>query len=331
MEIISLDELERQTNIPAWKNLKVKFSQIKNPDNLSFICDSNLSLSQSLSKEDKRRHQEKSCVNNYQTVCIPYIGFNNNFCHTLIDILPELLYLDGIEKYDLILAPHSQVTENFINTFNIKFKNIKFIKNDFIFTSQTIDLYQYSINYRHTSKILKLKETLLKEINITTTPNKLIYCTRNTGGGAKNGRKMNAHNEDIIIKLSKHYAQSNDLEFVVFNGYNQDGSNMSILEQAHLFSQAKIVTGPHGGAFANIIYIPADNNCKVCEFTSGNHTTIQGKAKNFRKNYNRLLGLAPETYLDYYLIPFKIGSDQKETLIDIENYKYFLHSIKLQT
>ncbi len=328
MKIISLDELERQTDIPTWGNSKAKFSQIKNPDNLNFTCNKNLSLSQSLSKEDKRRHQEKSCVNNYKTVCIPYIGYNNNFCHNLIDILPELLYLDGTEKYDLILAPHSQVTENLINTFNIKFQNIKFIKNDFIFTSQTIDLYQYNIDQRRINKSLKLREVLLKQINITANPDKLIYCTRNTGGGAKHGRKMNAHNEDTIIKLSKHYAQSNDLDFIVFDGRHKDGSIMSILEQAQLFNQAKMIIGPHGGALANILYVGSDNNCKVCEFVNGKHTTVQ-KCRPFGKNYNRLLGYAPETYLDYYLIPFEIGSDKEETFINIDNFKYFLNSIKL--
>ena len=38
MEIISLDELEMQTDIPTQSNSKAKFSQIKNPDNLNFTC-----------------------------------------------------------------------------------------------------------------------------------------------------------------------------------------------------------------------------------------------------------------------------------------------------
>lgn len=321
MEIISLDELERQTDIPTWGNSKAKFSQIKNPDNLNFTCNKNLSLSQNL-------HKEKFYVNSYHTACITYMSFVDNFCHNLIDVLPELLYLDRASKYDLILAPHSQVTDDFINTFNIKFKNIKFIKNNFNFTSRTIDLYEYKIDQRRTNKSLNLRKILLKEINITTTPDKLIYCTRNTGGGAKHGRKMNAHNEDTIIKLSKHYAQSNDLDFIVFDSRHKDGSIMSILEQAQLFNQAKMVVGPHGGALANILYVGSDKNCKVCEFVNGKHTTVQ-KCRPFGKNYNRLLGYAPETYLDYYLIPFEIGSDKEETFINIDNFKYFLNSIKL--
>ena len=321
MEIISLDELERQTDIPTWGNSKAKFSQIKNPDNLNFTCNKNLSLSQN-------SHKEKFYINSYRTACIVYISFFDNFCHNLIDVLPELLYLDRASKYDLILAPHSQVTDDFINTFNIKFKNIKFIKNNFNFTSRTIDLYEYKIDQRRTNKSLNLREILLKEINITTTPDKLIYCTRNTGGGAKHGRKMNAHNEGTIIKLSKHYAQSNDLDFIVFDGRHKDGSIMSILEQAQLFNQAKMIVGPHGGALANILYVGSDNNCKVCEFVSGKYTTVQ-KCRPSGKNYNRLLGYAPETYLDYYLIPFEMGSDKEETFINIDNFKYFLNSIKL--
>ena len=321
MQIISLDTLEQQTVTPTWENLDAKFSQIKNSHDLGFSCNQHLSLSQHL-------YYEQHSMNSYQNVCVLYIPFVDNFCHNLIDFLPELLDLERSEKYDLILAPHSRITDNFIDSFSIEFKKIKFIKTNFNFTSQTIDLYQYNINQRRIDKSLKLREILLKKINTALNADKLIYCTRNTGEGALHGRRMKAHNESMILKLSIDYAKKYGLDFIVFNGFNKDGSRMSILDQASLFSQAKIVAGPHGGAFANIIYIPENNNCKVCEFTSGNHTAVQ-QVKNFGKNYNRLLGFAPETYLDYYLIPFEIGSDQNETSIDINNYKYFLNSIKL--
>lgn len=321
MQIISLDTLEQQTVTPTWGNLDAKFSQIKNSHDLGFSCNQHLSLSQHL-------YYEQHSTNSYQNVCVLYIPFVDNFCHNLIDFLPELLDLERSEKYDLILAPHSRITDNFIDSFNIEFKKIKFIKTNFNFISQTIDLYQYNINQRRVEKSLKLREILLKKIKITSHPDKLIYCTRNSGEGTLNGRKMNASNEAEIIELSRDYAHKYGLEFVVFDGGNEDGSRMSILDQANLFSQSKIVVGPHGGAFANIIYIPADNNCKVCEFTSGKHTAVQ-EVTNFGKNYNRLLGFAPDTYLDYYLIPFEIGSDKNETYIDINNYKYFLNSIKL--
>lgn len=322
MKIISLDKLERQTPIPTWGNLEARFSQIKNSNNLSFSCNKDLSLSQHL-------YYEQHSIDSYQNICLLYIPFVDNFCHNLIDFLPELLDLEESEKYDLILAPYSLIADNFIDSFNIKFKKIKFIKTNFNFTSQTIDLYQYDINHRCTKKSLKLREVLLRKINFTAAPNKFIYCTRNTGGGAMHGRKMQSQNETMIIDLSKEYAARHDLEFVVFDGCNKDESRMSVLDQANLFGQAKIVTGPHGGAFANIIYIPADNNCKVCEFTSGMHTAVLDSVNNFGKNYNRLLGFAPETYLDYYLIPFEIGSDKEEIFINIDNYKYFLNSIKL--
>ena len=322
MKIISLDKLERQTSTPTWRSLGAKFSQIKNLNNLSFSCNKDLSLSQHL-------YYEQHSIDSYQNICLLYIPFVDNFCHNLIDFLPELLDLEESEKYDLILATQSDITDNFIDTFDIKFKKTKFIQSNFNFTAEIIDLYQYNINERCSNKSLKLKNILSKKINFTGAPNKFIYCTRNTGGGSKHGRKMQSHNETMIIDLSKEYAAKHDLDFVVFDGCNKDESRMSVLDQANLFGQAKIVTGPHGGAFANIIYIPANNNCKVCEFTSGMHTAVLDSVNNFAKNYNRLLGFAPETYLDYYLIPFEIGSDKEETFINIDNFKYFLNSIKL--
>lgn len=322
MKIISLDKLERQTPTPTWRSLGAKFSQIKNSNNLSFSFNKNLSLSQHL-------YYEQHNVDSYQNACALYIPFTGNFCHNLIDFLPELLDLEESEKYDLILATQSDITDNFIDTFDIKFKKTKFIRSNFNFTAKIINLYQYDINERCSNKSLKLKNILSKKINFTGAPNKFIYCTRNTGGGSRHGRKMESHNETMIIDLSKEYAAKHDLDFVVFDGCNKDGSRMSVLDQANLFGQAKIVTGPHGGAFANIIYIAANNNCKVCEFTSGMHTAVLDSVNNFAKNYNRLLGFAPETYLDYYLIPFEIGSDKEETFINIDNFKYFLNSIKL--
>ena len=328
IKIISADKCESQTEISTWGNLEAKFSQIKNCHNLGFRsfvhengCKKNLSFSQHLFYE---WHQ----MDRYRNVCALHIPFANNFCHNLIDFLPELLYLEGLEKYNLILAPYSDVTDKFINFFDINLNKTKFIKNNFNFIPQTIDLYQYHKNQRSTNKSLNLREILLKKINIKAAPDKLIYCTRNTGNGAKHGRKMNPSNEAEIVKFSRDYANKHDLELVVFDGHNEDKSKMSIIDQANLFSQAKIVAGPHGGAFANIIYIPSDNNCKVCEFTSGKYTNVQGE-KDFVKNYNRLLGFAPETYLDYYLIPFEVGSDNKETFINIDNYKCFLNSIDI--
>lgn len=120
MEIISLDELETQTDTPTQPNSKAKFSQIKNPDNLNFTCHKNLSLSQNL------YHKQKN-IDDYQNVCVLYIPFVDIFCHNLIDFLPELLHPEGCAKYDLILAPYSQVANNFLNTFNID--NFKYFLN----------------------------------------------------------------------------------------------------------------------------------------------------------------------------------------------------------
>jgi len=320
MKIISQDEVEKQFSIQTESPKEnAKLTHISNPHNITFKCNADLSLSQYLEFEN-------FTTKHYQNVCVINLPFFDNFCHNIIDILPELIHIDNSSKYDLILAKHSKITDDFINTFKIKFQKIKFVKTSCDLTPQSIDLYNYYMHsQRQTHKSLKLRETLLQQIKITPTPNKLIYCTRNTGGGANHGRKIKPTNEDLIIKISKEYAKAYDLDFVIFDGCNEGGSRMSIIEQANLFSRAKIVAGPHGGAFANIIYIPTENHCKVCEFTSGKYTAVQS-VPDFGKNYNRLLGFAPQTYLDYYLIPFEIGSNAEETFINIDNYKSFMQS-----
>ena len=118
MKIISLDQDERKGNTPGWRNLDARITQINNTHNLSFKCDKNLAISQ-------HKHNEKCSTNIYQNVCILYMPFVDNYCHNIIDLLPELLHLEEVAKYDLILSAHSDITDNFIDVFNIKINCLK--------------------------------------------------------------------------------------------------------------------------------------------------------------------------------------------------------------
>ena len=80
---------------------------------------------------------------------------------------------------------------------------------------------------------------------------------------------------------------------------------------------------------ANVIHIDPDNDCKICEFTSGTETDglkIQA-IKPFVKNYNRLYNNMISTFSDYYFIPFLKSSTKKETEIDVKNLKFFLNIV----
>ena len=321
MKILTRDRLESVTVPPGWANSRLPVISIDNPNELNFKI--SFPSPHYNCRIDKPPYYQNTQVHTTSDTLIVNIPFANNFCHNVIDFLPELIWLDQKINDSVIIAPITKTTRNYIDTFDIEFKHLNFIENDIDINSKKIQIYDYDINYRSSKKILLLKTILAKNIDQSKKANRFIYCTRNSGGGASHQRPMNRENEMNIIDLSREYCGKNNLIFTIFNGLDSSKNIMSMLDQAKLFSEAKVVCGPHGGAFANIIHIPEKNKCKVCEFTSGKYTAVQ-KVDNFGKNYNRLLGFAPQTYLDYYLIPFAPGSDDKETSIDIHNYKTFL-------
>jgi hypothetical protein len=136
---------------------------------------------------------------------------------------------------------------------------------------------------------------------------------------------MDIDNESQIISLLKSYCIDNGLLFTIFNG-EENGQIMSHINQLKLFSEAKIVVGPHGTAMSNVIYLNPLNDCKVCEFTSGTEKVIQG-GKPFLKHYNLVYGFLLEEIFDYYLISFHQDSTPDITIIDIDNLTEFLREI----
>ena len=96
------------------------------------------------------------------------------------------------------------------------------------------------------------------------------------------------HEREIVaqLKSAAEAALPSPLELVVFDGTvagTHSGETMSIRQQADLFREAAVVVGPHGGALANLLWLPqqrtlakADGSCKhrpaVLEFVCGNRS-----------------------------------------------------------
>jgi capsular polysaccharide biosynthesis protein len=253
-----------------------------------------------------------------------------NFAHTIIDHLPNLIWLNQFcENHYIFLHDVTHKRRNpydtvkyLLSLLNIELQNIHFIKDSVDLPKHYVDF--HLSHHRFAFQYSLLKNYIDKLDIIETNPNLMIYCTRNSGGRAGHKRQMDDKNELEIILASVAFCQKHNLEFYCFDG-THEGQPMSIESQFKLFRRAKIVAGPHGGAFANVIAIPQTNDCHVCEFSEDR--VIVHQRGLFRKNYSSILRFFPEHYLDYSLIPFEEGSTTEVTQISINNYKNWLDQI----
>jgi len=264
--------------------------------------------------------------NDHKHSLVLNMPFFDNYGHCLHDVIPKLLWYDTKSDADVIYTNGSELMNSLLNLFEIKFKKIFFLEKDTKLNTDKIAIENHpAYHTRDKEKVRLLKNIINKQLHkLCDNQNKksLIYCTRNTSSDAFHGRKMNEKNEEEIINLLKKYAKQENLHFVLFNG-QEDGKTMSHLKQMQIFSNAKVVVGPHGSAMANVIYCNPKNNVKICEFSSGTEVQIHGGI--FNKHYNFLNGNLLEEIYDYYLIPFTKGSTSEVTDIDIDNLKDFLN------
>lgn len=272
-------------------------------------------------------------VNEYDSVLIINIPYDSSYCHNLIDAMPLVFHHETNKDYDLIIVASNKHINTFVSDLNIKFKKVGILNSEYHFKAKKVKVENYSMRSREIKRLDNFKKFLeFYKKNILNLKNNkgdlLIYCTRNSGGGASHGRIMKEANEKNINKILKDYALKKKLKYVLFDG-EKNGRVMTPKEQIELFHKAKIIVGPHGGAMANVIHIDPDNNCKICEFTSGTETDglkIQA-IKPFVKNYNRLYNNMISNFSDYYFIPFLKSSTKKETEINVENLNFFLNTV----
>ena len=145
---------------------------------------------------------------------------------------------------------------------------------------------------------------------------KYIFYSR-TSKEVYHGRKMNVEFEQSVIEIVRHKMKqqlgiSGD-ELIIFNGLNEDGSQIPFDEQYDLFSRAKTIIGPHGGGMANMVWasVPRVESCservQVLEF--------MGSASF----YGTFYGLP----IDHHIIPFtaRTSDQNQELFIDLRDLK----------
>jgi len=213
-----------------------------------------------------------------------YMHFPTEYGHVYQDCLAFLCNTDVIfPQYDSVLVQMTPILQAVIDFFGLTFSNkLKFVfvehSNQHIpeFTKE-ITINRFNKRYSHGGlqktwrtkyALLALKNEFQRLKPIVNTPKQyLIFCSRNNSTGIiNNGRCMKQQNEDEIVAYLKEYANKHNLEFHLLTGQEPDGSRTSISKQHELFTNAKIVIGPHGAAFANIIHLDPAKEATVIEF-----------------------------------------------------------------
>lgn len=231
--------------------------------------------------------------------------------HIYTDVLPELYAVEEMfPEYDCILIEFSKSIKNKMNFFNLKISDkIKFISATphkvYLLNFQRLDKATPDPQRLAQSKnILNLKAAFHRSLPIINTPKPFVlFCSRTTTG-ARGGRNITRQNENEVVEHLKQYAEENNLEFYFLTGQEPDGSCVTLAKQYELFSNAKIVVGPHGGAFSNLIFLDPAKKPKVIEFCPHPY-----------KSFKYLSDHAFETFAEYcqipYILPHEVESEIK--------------------
>jgi capsular polysaccharide biosynthesis protein len=262
----------------------------------------------------KNKEQTTITANNILVLNLNHIGA---YGHIYSEVFSELCAVDETyPEYDCILMVKSPLMQRIIDTFDLKLSNkIKFIQEE-PNKLHLLDFHKLEIvNHCPLSHVNKFKNVAnLKSIfhnskPITNRPkNFLIFCSRRSRS-AKHGRNITEENENEIIEYLKRYSTENNLEFYLLTGEGPDGRILSIENQYKLFTNAKIVVGPHGGVMNNLIFLDPAKKPKVIEFYPG------GESKSF----SRLFGGAIDVFAEYHQIPYILPTEVQEQIADEPN------------
>jgi len=264
----------------------------------------------------------------YEKALVINTQFCDNYGHILPDSIPDLINAEENDNYDVVFSATSPMQKEIINLIGLKFNKVKFIEEKQYLKARSVTILNKSTYPQlNVSKIRRFKGLIEENISSSENSNTLIYHRRSKKN-AQNGRIISEDNEKIIIDLLKEHASNLDLSFCVYDGM-VNGERMPIKDQIRLFRSAKMIVGPHGSGFANVIWIDPKNKCKVCEFAWGTekmNNWVKGQTLGFSKNYNSLYSGCIDDYTDYFLIPFSNKSIGENVEIDIDNLREFLDS-----
>lgn len=165
---------------------------------------------------------------------------------------------------------------------------------------------------------------------------KVIFYTRRStpgAGGVLYKRALHPqHEADIVTELVASMQRHNRSEDVVIFDGSDGNATMSVRKQFELFSQAKLVIGPHGTGIANVMWMQNGSTCSdrphVLEFICSTRSV-----ENFQcsptsipyKTYWAYEGMAP--WVKYHHILFTGNTTPDFTYIDIDDLSLALDAI----
>lgn len=249
----------------------------------------------------------------------------NNYGHAIHDVISWLLHYDTYSTADKIYTRQSPLVSSIIKQHEIKLKKVVFVDKKTTLESKRVEIHNFPCFCRRDTNVIQnLYNTVHNRLNITQPKNCFIYCSRNHDPSIVR-RKMVSVTEQKIIELSKKYCEINNLKFVLFTGM-LNNKRMPLSNQISIFTQGKIVVGPHGAAMSNIFYLRDDHKPHVCEFVSGSGSVVSN-GRDFKKNQNACHGYIFSRFADYCLIPFTADSTSDMTNVDVRNFKKYLETI----
>jgi capsular polysaccharide biosynthesis protein len=205
----------------------------------------------------------------------------------LFDIITRLKILQ--QSYDL----------NKIDYFYINQKinwQIKFFKFFFKIPHKKL-LFAENLRHIKASKVLVVKHPWYHkgyfQQQIKNIPNWLIFYLRNNFLGYKkkfkNNKKIFIDRSDSVFSHCKIINNKEIFDLLKKKGFSSyKVSNLSFFQQIYLFNSAKIIVGPHGAAFTNIIF--CKKNTKIIELIPKQHDSVKCRkiSKLLKLKYKRI-------------------------------------------
>jgi len=237
-----------------------------------------------------------------------------NWYHWLLQVLPRLKILaesgcefDRIYVNDLLYPWQKESLLIACTMLNIPHEKIAPYEGNILIQAKTLIVPSVPFIPSKERKVLPtwlknfLYDSFLKEPAQTTTPER-IYISRSKA----NSRRI-AHEEKLMEILKPH-------DFTLI--YLED---LSVYDQATLFHHAKIIIGPHGSGFANLIF--AKPGTTIIEIDHG----LEGEDQ--RSYFKRFAGLMNCYYFPFYADFIDEEGLEQDIYIDCDTFKNFIEKV----
>jgi hypothetical protein len=206
----------------------------------------------------------------------------NNYFHFLFDIVSKLILLDKnnlLKQIDYFLVPETQNWQlQILSNFGISkkkllnSKKIRHLEADMIYA---LDHIWYNKGFVQ-EEIKNIPEWVIFSLK-----EKFLSCSKKFEASERVfiDRSDSIYNHCKLINNSE---IAKYLEKYNFKSYQV--SKLNFFEQIYLFNNAKIIIGPHGAAFTNIIF--SKKGLKLVELIPKNHKSIKCKRFSEILNFN---------------------------------------------